>query len=216
MAAWTATDTFDSYSNGDLNTQNGGTGWSGAWSGATSYDVQGTTTYSGAKAIQFVHAAGDQVIGRTLTTAADSGILSIRMRKETADNINTIVLHDGGQVDGVNNAISVGFGSSAAPAGSEGDIYIAGTTTVNLLTTYSLSTWYLIEIELDGANTRARGRVNSGSWSSYVTMSNSKAQVTDVVLAKGASGASTGDFYYDEIGGSISASASAAGSMMII
>ena len=133
MADWSATDNFDSYSNGDLNTQNGGTGWSAAWSGATSYDVQGTTTYSGAKAVQFVHAAGDQQIDRTLTTVVNAGIVSIRMRKETADNINEFVLFDGGVVDGSNNVIKVGFGSSAAPASHEGDIYIQGTTVVTLL-----------------------------------------------------------------------------------
>ena len=49
--SWTAIENFNSYADGDLNGENGGSGWSGAWSGSVNYDIQGTTTYEGAKAV---------------------------------------------------------------------------------------------------------------------------------------------------------------------
>lgn len=49
-AAEVATENFDTYSDGDLDTQNGGTGWSAAWTGHSAYDVQGSQFVSSPKA----------------------------------------------------------------------------------------------------------------------------------------------------------------------
>ena len=51
--AWTATDDFNGYSNGDLAGQGGGSGWSGNWvNGLTAQMlVTGAQTYEGAKSV---------------------------------------------------------------------------------------------------------------------------------------------------------------------
>lgn len=199
--AWIATEDFDSYPNGALNLANAGTGWSAAWVSDTDFSLQGTTTYSGARAVKFTATSGNKQASRLLTTAVTSGVFSIYMRKEGAESIVNTVLFDGGVVVGSNDVCTVGFASSTQPASHGGEIYLAGTTTIQLKATYSLSTWYHIEIQIDGAGTQCRGRVDDGAWSSYVTMANSKNQVSAVGFTRGSSGAPDADAYWDLIRG---------------
>jgi hypothetical protein len=152
---WVAEDNFDSYPNGDLTGNNGGTGFSGAWGAGAAYDVQGTTTYQGAKAI--TQTAANQQITRTLTTDVATGTLYIAMRANSTMINNSgdgtfRLLDTGGSV-----RVLVGYHSNTFKYGSGGSLVT--------LFTPAADTWYLIEIELvTGGDYKLRYH-NGTSWS---------------------------------------------------
>lgn len=172
--AWTAIENFNSYSDGDLAGESGGSGWSAAWSnGATAvWNVQGTTVYEGAKGISCNDGAANPFYSRTLTTAiSDNGVVYFAMRKSSAA------------------AGEIAF-SLRSSAGSRvqvkmtaaGNITIQGTTTQTVLTGYSANTWYAFKLTFNVSGATAVVAYSTGtyqgggSWSadsSSVTLQNS-------------------------------------------
>lgn len=197
--AWVAVDNFDSYTDGDLATQNGGTGWSAAWGGSTNYDIQGTVTYQGAKAVVNSTNANANTDSRALTSTTTSGVFYVAMRK------------------GVNNAgvWAVKLASSTGATltrrfaivfNASGNIVLEGTTNVTLLAGYSANTWYVFRITFDTVANTATAAVNTGAYqsgtawgteSSAVTGANSGA-IAGLYLSKDAA---TGSDYVDIITG---------------
>lgn len=169
--AWVAVENFDSYSDGDLAGENGGTGWSGAWAnGAVEVlDVAGTQTYQGAKAVTDNSAVNNSFYTRDLTSAVsgDGNIVYFAMRKgSTSSGLLNINIRNSGS----GNRAEVRFNTS-------GNLVLVGTTTVTLLAGYSADTWYAIRLTFNVTAGTATAAYNSGSgWSSEssaVTMNNS-------------------------------------------
>lgn len=159
--AWVAEDDFDSYSDGDLNTLNGGTGFSGAWTADTDYDIQGTTTYEGAKAVTQTSSNGGAT--RTLTTDVASGILYVATRANStmiSSDDSTLRLWD--TTGSSDIRVLVGWHTGTIKYGSS-------STLTTLISSPAANTWYLIEIELvAGGNYKLRYH-DGTSWSTQTS-----------------------------------------------
>lgn len=143
------------YADGDLNGNNGGTGFTAAWSGSTAYDVASASPPTGGTKYVTVSAL-DPTISRTFSATADSGSLYFSLYKTgTTDSmaINFIKTADRA-IDFVWNA--------------GGNITINGTTNSNVIVGPSVD-WYDFEINFVTSTTmRARGKLSSSSvWGSY-------------------------------------------------
>jgi hypothetical protein len=199
MANFAASDSFDTYSDGDLNGGNDGTGWAGAWSGGTEFDIQGTTTVnSQGKAVQMIMPGGTEpLIDRQLSAAADGGNIYFSMRRDTStDDAFTFGTYDG----------SPGAGTLAfyVQMTSGSNIDIGGTTAQTIVSSISLATWYDIHVEYVTSTTaKARAKLstetNWGSFTSAITLSNSKAQFTYIRVSAGQNGAGSPTFYFDRL-----------------
>lgn len=194
--AWVATEDFDGYTPGaDLNTQNGGSGWSGAWSkisGTTGVTVETAPTGMSGQAARFRNPSDEVTYERSLTTAQSAGSVRVKLHITElhtgatdvgfflADASNTLVfirLHPSGVVDAFNNVTDVQIG------------------------TYSANTTITIDIEFDdGAQPDTfRARVDEGTWSSWLTVSGgSYTTITKVVIRDGWA-AVLHDFFVDVI-----------------
>lgn len=162
--AWVAEDTFDSYSDGDLNGSNGGTGFSAAWSGSTAFDVQGSVTYgSSTKAIIGTNANGS--ITRTLTSTVTAGEMFFAMR------VDVIGSNQDMQLDLVNSGgAATAARISMRTAGSTKNLQVLGAATTTLLTPFVLSTWYLFDVKFNGDNTLdIRYSTDGATWSAWTT-----------------------------------------------
>jgi len=155
--AWVAEELFDSYSDGDLNGNNGGSGFSAAWSGGTNYDVQGTTVYQGAKAVTGVNA--NQNISRPLTTAVSSGVVYVAMRYSAGTGDAQFDFRTSGNTT---NAFRI---SMRDVSGSKNILTLAAVETT-LLTGFDTSVFYVFEVTINGDNTFNIRFHNGTSWSS--------------------------------------------------
>jgi len=184
---WVATDNFDSYSNGDLNGANAGSGWSGAWSGSTNFDVQGTTVYQGAKAVQC--ASGGVEIERTVTTSVTEGTVYVAMRTTSGVGtaLLTLRLNEGGTERmriGVDNNLDIFMYDNAIF-----DKRIIGTCTPG--------TWFVIGVNWNTTTNPDQYRVNidNGSFSPFRTvLGGSFTNITRVRLTQGG-----GNSFWDNI-----------------
>jgi len=198
--AWTAVENFDSYSDGDLAGNNGGSGWSGAWAnGAVEViDVNGTQTYQGAKSVTDNSAVNNAFYTRDLTSAVtgDGNIVYLAMRKgSTSSGLLNVSIRNSGS----GNRAEVRFNTS-------GNLVLVGTTTATILAGYSADTFYAIRLTFNvtaGTSTAAYSTGTfggGGSWSSEssaVTMNNS-GNIDRIGLGRDA-GTSTD--YWDYISG---------------
>lgn len=157
FAAWGGVDNFNSYSDGDLNGQSGGSGWAAAWSGSTAFDVQGSVVYEGAKAIIIDNAAGGNM-SRQLTSAVTSGTVYVATRcTEYAGDaaIDFLV--------GSNIAVRVGFRDSGIVRSTNG----AGNDTI--IASFSTSIFYLFELTFNGDNTYNIRSHDGTTWSALAS-----------------------------------------------
>lgn len=142
FAAWVAVETFDSYSDGDLNGNNGGSGFSAAWSGDTDYDIQGTVTFqSSTKAVKATDANGN--ISRALTSSVSSGVVYVAMR---ADSINN---DQDAQIDFLIGA-STAFRLSFRDQGGTDKAIFIGSSNTTILEPLGLSAWYVWKVTFNG------------------------------------------------------------------
>lgn len=137
--AWVAVENFNSYSDGDLNGENGGSGWSGAWSGDVDFDVQGTTVFEGVKAVTGVGANGN--ITRTLTTAVNTGTAYFSMRHNGTGDATFSFQNSSSTI-----IVRIQFASSNITT-------FNNETVVDLVTSYNTSQWYTFEVIFNGNNT---------------------------------------------------------------
>ena len=146
------TDTFNTYNDGDLNSQ-------GSWSGDTAFDVEGTTVYEGAKAVSVVNPAGDYVIYKAGTQLA-AGVQGVHVK------ISASVLN------AMNFAISEGETTYAAgirtdAAGNFERLSDGGWAD---LAAFTVDTWYFIQIEWRSSpDHKVRFRIDAGAWSDWYT-----------------------------------------------
>lgn len=184
--AWTATENFNSYADGDLNGKNEtGTGWSGAWSGDVDFDVQGTTVFEGSKAVTAVSANGEIV--RVLTTAVSTGTMYVAVQHNgTGDasfrlrNASSVII------------VRVDFnGTDIVTFNNE--------TSTTLVSSYSTSQFFVFEITLNGDDTfniRVHDGTSYGSLFSNLAYDfGSTGDGKEAVLNQG----STGTAFWDDI-----------------
>lgn len=153
--AWTGEDNFDSYSNGDLNSQ-------GSWSGSTLYDVQGSVVYQGAKAVSRTTMATGGTIAKAFT-AATAGSMYIAMRKDSSTQGTSYTLLTDSS-EGVCCYIRMHNDSKIyAYDGATGYVNIGS---------YAANTWCVINAEWDDAGhpDQWRCRFHDGtSWTAFTS-----------------------------------------------
>ncbi len=194
-AAFAGVDNFDSYSNGDLNGNSGGSGWSTAWAGDTTFDVQGSVTYnSSAKAMGVVsNTSAEDDILRTFP-GTDSGDFYFALRTNTTtvtSDYCSIEIWNGATFGGVLAQLNLGTTELRTYDGS-----------FHALTTFSADTWYIINVNfVSTTQFKVRWKVGGGSFSSFtsdMTYTSSVSSPDKINLAVLRNSAS--DCYMDEFG----------------
>lgn len=195
--AWVATENFDSYSIGaNLNTQNGGSGWTAAWA-VTSGTITTETAPAGG---QGGLAARNNVQATTrysrTFTGVSTGIVSWRMRL----SVNSFTSND----IGFRLAkTTIGDWRCAVQFGATGNIEIwnndvAGFQTIQA---YSANTWYTGEIELNSVSqaNKYRARIDGGTWTDWKTVLGGTLTDVDMVALEDQATGDPHEMWWDDI-----------------
>ncbi len=192
--AWVAIENFNSYSDGNLSFNNGGSGWSAAWGGGSDnevFDVQATQVYEGAKAIENITTA-EATIERDLTTSVSAGKWYFAMRS-SSNSVGLIYLTFRDSVTA--NIFHIRLDSNGYIRHSH-----EGQAATNLMT-YNADQWYVIEVDFIGGSTDTVDvRIHDGnSWNGPYNKSTyaSGGNITRVTMGRGAAGTFNG--YWDII-----------------
>lgn len=184
-------DSFNSYNDGDLHGQ-------GSWSGAVSWDVQGTTVYEGAKAVECAdRTANDKLVIKAGNKVTD-GRIAIYLRVSANSGEGVINLCEDTGLLGGGSRIRF----SLAPRDKSGNIRYRNATVWVNIAPYSLNTWHLVECEWRSSDKKARYRVDSGTWTNWDTIQANWTNDIDMVELdwyNGYSGNSASTFYVDYI-----------------
>lgn len=143
-------DNFDSYNDGNLNSQ-------GGWVGDVGFQVQATTTQQGLKAVYIASGVGG---GIAKTIGLSNGRIIGWIRGNPPTTTDSIAL-------GVSD---VGPYSPLAEVyfKSTGNIDFYGETEETILTDYVPDTWYRAEIQWRNSDLKMRARIDNGTWSSWI------------------------------------------------
>lgn len=199
MADWVATEDFE-YSVGGLNGNNGGTGWSGAWSTDAGLTVVSSPTFSGTGACKVRNTVGGGDGDRSLTTGVTSGICRLYVYAGTVPT-GTTGYYPALFRDGTTIKFAVEWGATASSSGNVIAFSNLGGSAVTLSSGPTAATWYYIDVEFDQANNRARASFNGGAWSSYVTANGgSFTSITNYRITNADSGAGDNTYLVDNIG----------------
>jgi hypothetical protein len=200
--AWVAETTFEDNSVATLNGQSGGTGWSGDWGSAGSFNpgntfVQSTTAYQGSKAT--LNSGGVSAIYRILAVpigTSDTGVIYIALRRSSATGTdeNNASWRNSGDQSRVNIALM-----------SNGHINLGSGAGLVDLGTYSANTWYVFRLTYD----MGAGRVTAAySTDAYGTAGIWSAESTPFTLINSGAidhidlnGGDSNTGYYDYISG---------------
>lgn len=201
MATFSGSENFESYTSGtDLNTLNGGSGWSNAWSGPLS--GQGVKTIladNGSPGQGLICAKstsgtfGGCAYSRTPTTvpSGTSTIIHCMIWISSSLSVSDVIIDFGTVQDASGNGYCIFQLDSSGTA----TISILGTI-VTVATGLSQSTWYHAYIDIDVTNGRARGYISttiphtSVVWSSYATHAVSNHDTFNIQVNDNHSGAS--------------------------
>lgn len=192
MAAYAGIDNFDSYSAGDLNLQNGGSGWAAEWTGSTAYDVQTSVVFSSPNAVSASNTSG-VTINRLLSASVDSGDMYVAMRASgtNAQGYGTIVLYGTSTVAAVFGFVQ----NSILRVSSNG-------SNIDLLNPYIAGTWYIFHLVFLSSTTfKLRWKEAGGSFSSFtstLTYLNSVSVMNKVDISVDKEGSST-VYYFDSL-----------------
>ncbi len=147
--AWVATDNFDSYGNGNLSGNNGGSDWTSSWStvgtGTWEPQVQSTVVIQGSKTIAMTPDAGSDRGAERSFTAITSGTMSFYARRTSKTGRFYISFLSSSTI-----AFTVDLNSS-------GYIVINNTTNID---SYEVDTDYEITVSFDCATDLLRVSVN--------------------------------------------------------
>lgn len=181
--AWVAYEDFDSYSNGDLNGNNGGTGWSAAWSGSGDYDVQSTTVLQGTKSIQQNGSGTEPEIARSLTASTTDGTMVYLTRRNITNGGVPVmnISESGARVCGVY------FDTSA-------QIQAYGSAS-NVIGSYAADTTYQIAIQYDCGTDQFRVSIDGGAYSSWYDFFTTETSLTGVLIRFNAAGPDSQNFW---------------------
>lgn len=156
--AWTATENFESYSNGaSLSGASGGSGWNGNWTvgagtwTASNAQAQGGSTLSG----RMSTGSGTGYINRAVT-AITSGSLQYYILA-TATNVSQYLnLSTGTPGPGSNSKILGGFENPNI-------VFYDNSTQRTLVTNYTANQWYKVTIVFDGVAATYTVQIDSGT-----------------------------------------------------
>ncbi len=144
-------DNFNSYTDGDLNGQ-------GSWSGDSNFQIQGTTTYEGAKAV-YINNPGDVKNIEKTGNQESPGRITVYMRQGST-SVEGIIFY---LFEGISACTGVKFHS-------DGNIkaLITGSQWITLQS-YNSNQWYCVEIEWQGTglSSEVRFRVDKGTWTDW-------------------------------------------------
>lgn len=179
--AWAAIESFDSYTSGAaLNTLNGGSGFSGAWSGDTHYAIENTVFVNSPNGVTVSHSSGaDYIISRSASISATTGDFYFAMRADGTDTNNYFGVdlnHSGTNAATVqfrNGAVS-GPGRLVAVSDSGGSGFVT-----SLLDPVISGTMYVVDVQpLSGSTFRVRWKAVGGSFSAFTGTLNYRNSVT--------------------------------------
>jgi|GEM_PF-2649956 len=188
--AWTYEQLFNGLSSAALNGQD-------SWSGSTSFVVQGSTVYEGAKAVVANPAGSTQTINRTFSGITDGSVYFALHIPTTGETDFYFILEDAGS-----NKMYVRWN----PGANSIQIYDNGAGDYqNVATSLSTDTWYVVNIEFDnsGQPNKYRARVNTaGAWGAftswYTVNGGSYTSISGIEIQNGAT-VGDGTTYFDTI-----------------
>lgn len=198
--AWTAAQDFNEVSDGNLTGNASGTGWSVAWAGAgttnlndTEFKVDTVAVLEGTRAVHIDCASTSAYIQRSLTTPISAGTVYFYIRAAQTNRQCLFKLSENTGTD----KMLIAFKTD----GNIG-IYDNGSASYVAIQAYSANTWYLIAIDFnDGTNNNQyRASVNNGAYTSYKTV-NGGSYSTIGFFGIEHSATSGADFYMDYITG---------------
>jgi len=189
-------DGFDSYSDGDLNGQ-------GSWGTATDFQVQGSTVFSGTKAVKV--SAGSVTIKKSFTPQmTGSQRVSGRVADSTTTGLWTFRIYESPS----SPVITIRTSSNKLQ-------YFDGST-YNDIGTVAGDTWFTVDIEWRSSDFNARYSLNGGSWTAWDTAwgASWSSGLDEIRLVNDSASAS--DAFWDEldIGGGTPASPAAASTVL--
>lgn len=195
--AWLATDSAESYSNGNaISGLNGGSDWSGAWSvaGSGTKDIVNTPTLQGSLCFRLdkVGSVEPEVL-RTFANTT-SGKISLISRATTNTKHTLIqrfnestVYKFGVHLDGGNN-----LGTGAGKIVADGSSFTA-------LQSFSANTNYTIVIDYDNSTDQFRVSIDGGAYSSWLNYNTAATNITDLRFRVAATDSTDASFYFDDI-----------------
>jgi len=174
---------FDSLDDGDLNGQN-------SWSGSTNFDVQSTIYKAGSKACKYTSPATTTYYSIAKTfTEQDETTFTFYARKElnsVASGLSQIRFHDD-----TTQAFRVQFNDG-------GGLVFYATSTATMVASYTVATWYKIDIEIRSSDSYGRCRVDDGTWTSWLAPQAAYTAIDKVdFICRGSSVSNV--TYFDEI-----------------
>ena len=168
---WVATDSAESYANGNaIDTLNGGSGWSAAWTvlGAGTKDIINTPTLEGSLCFRLQHTSAQGPEALRAFANITSGVFSIINQQDsntTAFGFLSI------QETGVDKMAIYIDGANDFGLGT-GHVVLAGSANTDL-GTFSANTNITIVLEFDNATDQARASIDGGTtfsaWKNYST-----------------------------------------------
>lgn len=171
-------DDFNSYTDGDLNGQ-------GSWTGSAYFDIDGTTTKEGAKAVYYTY-ADDLTIEKSGTGQADGTIF--------------IYMRSAGTTEAINFGLKQSTTLKCAVRLSETGYcqrYVAGGAYASI-SAYVANTWYGLGIEWRSSDDTCRFTCDEGTtWSNWYAPSSGITTLDKVSLDVQTTGGT--DIYFDYI-----------------
>ena len=191
LRAWIATDNFESYTPGELNTAAGGTNWLGAWGVTTLGVFSRAVAPGGGMALSAVS------IGATTNAARNCGFVTLgtvqwRMQLNRTDHDDNAMV---ALTDGSNYRAAIGFrpdGTISIFNGGGVDVWVP-------IISIAADTWYTCRLEFNDDTELYRGSVDGGAWSSWVNQNAGDPVDWFVMFIAGGSGGTT-TFWVDDIG----------------
>lgn len=191
--AWPATDSFGGYADGNnLDTLNGGSGWAAAWSETTAgtFKITNVQAQGGTLSVRAVDPGADKFGSRTVATHT-SGIVTFAMRVSTKTSTAfSVILDDTG--GGATRVCTVQMNAS--------NIVLIGSSTVTILSNYSVDTWYVIHLYYDVSANDIRARLSTQNyWAAITGEQEASDEVTRFRFGNDQGSTWTGTMYLDEI-----------------
>jgi len=164
-------DTFNSYTDGDLNGQ-------GSWTAAGTYDIQGTTVYEGTKALQQSNSGStDQVANKTGTQGIADGSQNWYSRLSVTTGGTE---HDTRIKEGATYLTVIRMDARTAPTAT---IKYRDSVGYSSYGNFSVDTWYLMQLEWRSSDKKFRFAVDAEAWTDWYTpLANFTTDVDNVEL----------------------------------
>ena len=187
MASTILTDNFNSYTDGDLNGQTGGTP-SGTWSGDVDLDIQGTTYFNdgGTKAVQLA-AVVEKYCSKTGTLTNDGQLVIYVNRTTDSNGVLSITLFEGA---------SVRINCKCETDETLYTYYSGVWNSTGL--TFSENVWFYIKIEWRSSDHTARFSIDGGTPTGWLATQGTWVNGIDTVRI-GSNAGTAGTLYFDYI-----------------